>query len=721
MEQRHKTTHFTNIAICMRAIRHGLACGLLLATAGIAQELPAPAAESGAIGLRPLVPAEGETTSLTITGEFAFSNGTMALNAFEVAPELVTIDLATSWTEGADSPDAGGPTPWAVAIGLGDLEQNVYDVLVRVNGAQFLFTFFTVEAARSEPDPLPDPAPTVTARRSLGMNLAPAKDASQVLIFVDAFKVARAWIPHRPSDETWDTGEVLDLDERGWVRSLQPDQEAGTLAMIELGDSYPGGRWTVLYEGEGDLDFEWDARVIDREPGRMTLWVTPEEGIHVVIRETNPDNYIRNIRLIMPGHEETYLAAPFHDHYINFLRQFSVLRFMNWADSNEPENNVPEVGEWSQRITPDHASQGTIRSVSIEYMIRLANTVGADPWVNIPIVATDDYIQRMAATIAEELDPERNVYIELSNEVWNPSFPQHFVAAEQGRARGYDDAEAAERFRFFIPDHETFLAALRFHSARSVEMFGFFETAFGTSSNRVVNVMAGFSPDSVEFANNVAEELLDWQDAYMQTDKYAIAPYFGLFLATEEYVDDVETMSVDDLIQTVTADMRFMIDVGRNVNEVVTERGIDLVTYEAGQHMVQASETPYLSDAVRDKLHMVHDDARMFDIYEEYLASWHEYSGLMNLFNDSLPLGRFGLISRWDQSEPYPKFLAVMEFVQTLAITFPGDGDGDRDVDLDDFFLFSDAFGGDDPRFDFDESGRVDFADFFAFVDVFGT
>ena len=42
-------------------------------------------------------------------------------------------------------------------------------------------------------------------------------------------------------------------------------------------------------------------------------------------------------------------------------------------------------------------------------------------------------------------------------------------------------------------------------------------------------------------------------------------------------------------------------------------------------------------------------------------------------------------------------------------------------LDFDDFFLFTDAFGGDDRRFDFDESGRVDFTDFFHFVDVFGT
>jgi len=311
----------------------------------------------------------------------------------------------------------------------------------------------------------------------------------------------------------------------------------------------------------------------------MTLWVRPDEGIHIVIRETNPDNYIRNIRLIMPGYEETYLEQPFHQTYIDFLRQFSVLRVMDWGDMNEPENNVPEVGEWSQRVTPDHASQGTIRGVSVEYMVRFANTVGADPWICVPIVATDDYIERMAAIVAEQLDPGLKVYVDLSNEVWNPSFPQHSVAAEQGRARGYDDVEAAELFRFYVPDHENFLAALCFRSARSVEMFGMLEAAFGASSDRVVKVMAGFSPDGAEFANNVADVILDWQDAHLHTDRYAIAPYFGGFLATAEYVDEVESASVDDLIETVRTDMRFMVGVGRSVSENIASRGLQIVTY----------------------------------------------------------------------------------------------------------------------------------------------
>ena len=41
-------------------------------------------------------------------------------------------------------------------------------------------------------------------------------------------------------------------------------------------------------------------------------------------------------------------------------------------------------------------------------------------------------------------------------------------------------------------------------------------------------------------------------------------------------------------------------------------------------------------------------------------------------------------------------------------------------MSFDDFFLFADAFGGTDTRFDLDGSGLVDFGDFFIFADNFG-
>ena len=48
------------------------------------------------------------------------------------------------------------------------------------------------------------------------------------------------------------------------------------------------------------------------------------------------------------------------------------------------------------------------------------------------------------------------------------------------------------------------------------------------------------------------------------------------------------------------------------------------------------------------------------------------------------------------------------------------DFNGDGVTDLSDFFLFAEAFGGRDPRFDLDASGSVDFADFFLFAESFG-
>ena len=49
------------------------------------------------------------------------------------------------------------------------------------------------------------------------------------------------------------------------------------------------------------------------------------------------------------------------------------------------------------------------------------------------------------------------------------------------------------------------------------------------------------------------------------------------------------------------------------------------------------------------------------------------------------------------------------------------DFNGDGQTDFVDFFLFADAYGGTDARFDLDGNGTVDFADFFRFVDAFGS
>ena len=62
--------------------------------------------------------------------------------------------------------------------------------------------------------------------------------------------------------------------------------------------------------------------------------------------------------------------------------------------------------------------------------------------------------------------------------------------------------------------------------------------------------------------------------------------------------------------------------------------------------------------------------------------------------------------------------LEPVTFTATAEAT--PDFDGDGVTGFSDFFLFAEAFGGSDPRFDLDGSGTVDFTDFFLFAEHFG-
>ncbi len=54
-----------------------------------------------------------------------------------------------------------------------------------------------------------------------------------------------------------------------------------------------------------------------------------------------------------------------------------------------------------QRVTPSYYTQGSHPGVSLEYMVRLSNEMGADPWFSIPINATDNYIQNFVQYVSD--------------------------------------------------------------------------------------------------------------------------------------------------------------------------------------------------------------------------------------------------------------------------------------------------------------------------------
>ena len=57
-----------------------------------------------------------------------------------------------------------------------------------------------------------------------------------------------------------------------------------------------------------------------------------------------------------------------------------------------------------------------------EDMIELCNEAQKDMWINIPALATPQFVQSLAQLIYANLDPNLNVYVEYGNENWNYGF-----------------------------------------------------------------------------------------------------------------------------------------------------------------------------------------------------------------------------------------------------------------------------------------------------------
>src|SRR5205085_12212945 len=109
----------------------------------------------------------------------------------------------------------------------------------------------------------------------------------------------------------------------------------------------------------------------------------------------------------------------FNPVFLDRLRTYSVLRFMDWS-----KTNGSGVKTWSQRAPLSYANWTGPAGVPIEIMVALCNRVGAHPWFNIPHLTDDTYATNFAQLVKANLDPALGVYVEYSNETWNWGFAQ---------------------------------------------------------------------------------------------------------------------------------------------------------------------------------------------------------------------------------------------------------------------------------------------------------
>lgn len=583
--------------------------------------------------------------------------------------------------------------------------------------------------------------PAVTqagARAGIGLNLSPWDYYSADFPLIDQFKRSSGWLtqcdPQRDAScrgfadgaSAWDTQErsQLELDAQGWVRRLPAIGDtsvryraAAVLLFQGNGRAHPAGKYVVTYDGKGQLAHDLIGRKIDSEsrPGRDVVEVTnhTDGGWRLSLLATDAGDPLRNIRVFPPGggcardlgryaespaacDEKTVGAfVPFekfppgwlwHPRYLQDLRGFRVLRFMDWAKTNHSP-----VEHWAERPQPDAADWSGAGGVPWEAMLDLSQAVGADPWLNLPMRADDDYVRRFAQLLREKLPAGRVAIVEYANEPWNQAFP----VARWLQQRARDQWPTAP---------ETPATAVNWYAWRSAQVCQMVKAAWPGQAAPVRCVLNahGAEPDLTGqmLACPQAVKALGTGCGH-RVDALAIAPYFAGYLGSAELRPLVAGWptepdgGLDKMFQELLAEdargaslppplrgQPGAADGGALAQARVAMRtariqaaryGLPLWAYEGGQHLTMPPDTD--DAAWLGLITRANRDPRMGRAYERHLADWRAAGGeLFVWFNHVAQPSKWGVwgLKETQFSDASVKWQAVRGMRDGLACWWPG-------------------------------------------------
>lgn len=495
------------------------------------------------------------------------------------------------------------------------------------------------------------------ANAQLGINLAGIADWSTEFPFVDLFKQSRAWFVE--GKQPADSGLTLDAD--GWITQLPLGTVASTIVSVLGNSHFPSGDYVILYDGEGVIKVP-NQLYKSVKPGRIVVNVYGEKGIfRLDISKVNPQNYIKNIRVVPIAQEETYLKHRWNPTFLARWSGVACLRFMDFMATNNAQ-----LVTWKDRAKPSNASFASM-GVPLEWLVDLANELNCDAWFCMPHKADDDYIKQFALYVKDNLKPNLRAWVENSNEVWNGAFQQN-----------KDAAIAGQRLDF---SQDSGKAALRYYAYRSVQIFKIWTDVYKRHDRfvRVLAAQAAYSP--------VAEEILSFKDAASHADVLAIAPYvsFNVPVSSNEQVGDdkrfndkaVSTWSLDQLFEHINkVSLPESVQWVKNNKKIADEYGLKLVAYEAGQHLAGFGGAEN-NERLTNLLLSANADARMGEIYTQSLLMWAENGGDLTCSYSSVgswsKWGSWGLLQNHDDAPQIsPKFVASVKWAisrgQKMAI-----------------------------------------------------
>lgn len=523
-------------------------------------------------------------------------------------------------------------------------------------------------------------------KRSLGTGLSGIADYSPEFPFLDQFKVSRKWISQQEGKD-WGEGDPLELDDRGWVKSLKSGQTADRILINVKDKHWPFKRYVVRYEGSGKITYDRNATKDESasRPNYDVIDVDPEKGSMTVLRitETDPNNYIRNITVVPEEYLGEYDRGEiFNPLFLKIIKNFRAIRFMDWMRTNHSDQS-----EWSNRPKVDDLDY-RYSGVPIEIMVKLANTIQADPWFNMPHQATEEYMQEFAKYVRDNLDPNLTVYVEHSNEVWNWGFDQTQYANQTGRERWATNGD---------PKTAPGNSYVQWHGMRTAQMCDIWKETFAGQTHRVhctLGVQKGWQ-GLEQGALNCPKWVEEGNEACYKhgIDSIAITTYFsGCINGKDKEGTELETVrswfkeadgGLTKGMEQIANAAHFPCDNTSSEDDftyhkqVADEYGLQLIAYEGGQHITGNSH-PSQNDEDFINFHIgLNRDSRMYDRYQEMLNNWKNSGGslMMHFVDLSTPnkFGSWGALEYLTQ-ESSPKYDALIDFNKQTECWWQGCG-----------------------------------------------
>jgi hypothetical protein len=365
----------------------------------------------------------------------------------------------------------------------------------------------------------------------------------------------------------WNSNQAAQMpkDTAGYPTQI-PFTVAGTpqkaRIVISADGHLPTGSYVFLYDGQGTFNFSNGMSVVSSSAGRIVLNNTTTGNIWMDIHASTLGNHLRNFRLLRLSDETVDLEAnPFYQPFLDKSCLFAAIRFMDWQHTN-----ASPIANWADRKKTYEPQAGDSRGVAYEYMIKYANLLRKDIWVNVPHLASDDFITQMARMFRDRLDPQINVYIEYSNEVWNWQFEQAHWVNNNG------------------PQH---ISYPRKYALRALNVFRIWHQEWGTQKHRVKRVAGTQSVN-----NWLGQQILSEMNG--EFDYFSPTFYFGYKDSPTAYAAlqamGASATPIDVINATTTGWRNFAPSVRQNYRDAALY-GKGIAHYEGGQHMTSNPTT----------------------------------------------------------------------------------------------------------------------------------